>query len=76
VTIGYKTLFAYYKLNELKQVSNSTLMEKKAIGLDCASFSYAEIPLEFEIILGVSGTLETLSETQKEIIEKVYNIKH
>jgi hypothetical protein len=40
----------------------------KAIGLDCASFSYAEVPLQFNIILGVTGTLETLSQAQKDII--------
>ena len=41
------------------------------------SFSYAQIPIEnFISILGVTGTLATLNETQKNIIENIYNIKH
>lgn len=75
-TVGYQTLFAYYYKNMLKEVTDETLISKKAIGLDCASFSYAEVPLEYEIILGVTGTLETLSKPQKEIITQVYSIHH
>jgi hypothetical protein len=47
VAISYKTLFAYYYKNTLKEVTDNTLMSKKAIGIDFASFSYAEVPLEF-----------------------------
>lgn len=57
-------------------VTDEILQKKKAIGLDCASFSYAEVPLEYEIILGVTGTLETLSKPQQEIISQVYSIHH
>ena len=39
------------------------LDSKKAIGLNCACFSYAEVPLEYDIILGVTGTLETKEES-------------
>jgi preprotein translocase subunit SecA len=40
------------------------------------SFSYAEIPCSnFAAILGVTGTLETLSAPEKTVIENVYGIK-
>jgi hypothetical protein len=52
------------------------LNSKKALGLDCGSFLYSEVPHEFEIILGVTGTLETLSDSQKLILSDIYNIKH
>jgi len=44
------------------------LNSKKAILFDTATFSFAETPLEYDIILGVTGTLDTLSEPQKNII--------
>ena len=54
-------MFAYYYRHKLEEVTDEVLNSKKAIGIDCAEFSYAEVPLEFDIILGVTGTLETLS---------------
>jgi hypothetical protein len=67
-------LFAYYYRHKLGEVTSEVLNSKKAIGIDCAEFSYAEVPLEYDIILGVTGTLETLSEPQKKIIKDIYNI--
>ena len=49
---------------------------KKAILLDCATFSFAEVPLEYDIILGVTGTLDTLSKPQEDIIKNIYGIEH
>ena len=49
---------------------------KKAILLDCATFSFAEVPLEYDIILGVTGTLDTLSNPQEDIIKNIYGIEH
>ena len=49
---------------------------KKAILFDTATFSFAETPLEYDIILGVTGTLDTLSEPQKNIIKNIYGIEH
>lgn len=67
-------MFAYYYRHKLGEVTSEILNSKKAIGIDCAEFSYAEVPLEYDIILGVTGTLETLSEPQKKIIKDIYNI--
>jgi hypothetical protein len=30
--------------------------------IDCGTFSYAEMPLKYEFILGVSGTLKELNK--------------
>lgn len=73
---GYKTMFAYFLEHSRGAVSDVHLSKQKVIGINTAEFSYAEVPLQFSIILGVTGTLDTLSKPEKDIIEKVYNIKH
>jgi len=72
---GYKTLFAYFLENERGTISKESLNKNISILVKFGTFSYAEVPLKFNSILGVTGTLETLSAPEKEIIENVYNIK-
>ncbi|CAF0938955.1 unnamed protein product [Adineta steineri] len=74
VVYGYKTLFAYYYEHENKPIDDEILQENISINIKCGSFSYAEIPLEFTYIMGVTGTLKTLSDPEKQIIENVYKI--
>ena len=50
--------------------------KNKVIGLNCGEFSFAEVPHEFELILGVSGTLKTLSDSEKKIISEAYKIEN
>jgi hypothetical protein len=77
VKYGYKTLFAYLQEHENGKISLSSLNENKNILIKLGSYSYAEIPNnKFYAILGVTGTLKTLSDPEKKIIENVYNIKH
>ncbi len=68
VTDGYKTLFAYYyyyyrdyKNPGTDSISLKDFEEKKAIGVNFTEFSYAEGPLNSCLILGLTGTLCTLS---------------
>ena len=75
-TLGYLTLFAYYKERSRGNIEESVLNSKKAILIDCATFSFAEVPLEYNIILGVTGTLDTLSKPQEDIIKNIYGIEH
>jgi hypothetical protein len=75
-TLGYMTLFAYYAKNRAGEIEEQVLNSKKAILLDCATFSFAETPLEYNIILGVTGTLDTLSGPQEDIIKNIYGIEH
>ncbi|EAR88873.1 helicase carboxy-terminal domain protein, putative (macronuclear) [Tetrahymena thermophila SB210] len=74
ITYGYKTLFAYFYELEQKRVSESKLKENTFISIKCGSFSYSEIPFKFDCIVGVTGTLETLSVPEKNIVQKIYNI--
>jgi hypothetical protein len=79
VTDGYKTMFAYYYNFENPQpgkdnITDETLLSKKGILINCSTFSYAECPLSFHYILGVTGTLDTLSPEQHKIMRNKYNI--
>ena len=71
---GYKTLFAYYFEYENRRISESSLTENLYIQIKCGDFSYAEIPHQFDYIMGVTGTLKTLSKPESDIIENVYDI--
>ena len=75
VSYGYQTLFAYYCEHEKTKISKKKLEENIAIRIKCGNFSYAEIPLKFAYIIGVTGTLETLSDPEKQVIENDYKIK-
>ncbi|CAF1394740.1 unnamed protein product [Adineta steineri] len=71
---GYKTLFAYYFEHEKGKIGKKSLDEKICITIKCGGFSYAEIPIQFQYIMGVTGTLNTLSDPEKAIIRNVYKI--
>ena len=72
----YKTMFAYYYYNQDRSsgITDQRLKENKFIGINCAQFSYAEGPFNFSMILGVTGTLDTLTTEQKKIMKEVYLI--
>jgi hypothetical protein len=77
-TDGYVTMFAYYHYYhnprpDKSKILEETFKDKKAIGIESACLSYAEIPLYFNQILGVTGTLDTLSDQQLKIMKEVYN---
>jgi hypothetical protein len=74
VVYGYKTLFAYHCEHEKGKISRESLEENICIRIKCGSFSYAQIPLEFKYIMGVTGTLETLNDPEKRIIQTVYKV--
>ncbi len=74
VVRGYDTVWAYYQENEKGNISQKSLEENVGILINCATFSYAEMPHDFSYIGGVTGTLRTLAQTEKEILEKVYAI--
>ena len=75
VVYGYKTLFAYYYEHEKGRVSQRSLDENISMIINCGSFSYAEIPLQYKFIMGVTGTLETLSGPERSVIQNDYNIR-
>ncbi|KAL4496937.1 hypothetical protein ABPG72_002093 [Tetrahymena utriculariae] len=73
ISFGYKTLFVHYKEHEAEKISKTTLQENIFIGIRCGSFSYAKIPQKFQYIMGVTGTLKSLTDFEKKIVEN-YNI--
>jgi hypothetical protein len=72
---GYKTLFAYYHECENGKISKESLANYISMQVNCGRFSYAEIPHRFQAIMGVTGTLKTLSNAEKGIIQQDYQIK-
>ena len=75
VFYGYKTIFAYYKANSAGKISAASLQAKKYLVIDCGSFSFAEIPKEYSFVLGVSGTLRTLSAPEMSLLRNTYKIQ-
>ena len=62
--------------HEKGNISTCSLNENKNFLIKLGSFSYAEIPNnKFHAILGVTGTLKSINDKQKKIIENNYNIK-
>lgn len=74
ITFGYKTMFAYFFEHSKGKISQASLQKNICIGVSCGEFSYAEVPLEFDCIMGVTGTLKTLSDTEKDIVRDRYKI--
>eukprot|EP01087_Luapelamoeba_hula_P009891 TRINITY_DN2588_c0_g1_i2.p1 TRINITY_DN2588_c0_g1~~TRINITY_DN2588_c0_g1_i2.p1 ORF type:complete len:2562 (+),score=268.54 TRINITY_DN2588_c0_g1_i2:39-7724(+) len=77
VTYGYKTAFAYLCEAEKGVVDKRTASNFLGLKINCGQFSFAELPLLFRAgILGVTGTLVTLGQFQRNILENVYKISH
>ncbi|CAF2980653.1 unnamed protein product [Rotaria sp. Silwood2] len=74
VVRGSDTIWAYYHENEKGTISQASLEENVGILINCGTFSYAEMPHDFSYIGGVTGTLKTLANIEKKILEKVYEI--
>ena len=62
---GYNTVFAYLKEEDEGKVSEIALNENVCISLCVAEFSYACLPLFYDHVLGVSGTLQCLPDFVK-----------
>lgn len=74
ITYGYKTVFAYLYENERGKISPESLAANVCVQLKCGSYSYAEMPKQFKFITGVTGTLKTLTDFEKNVISKQYGI--
>eukprot|EP00977_Amphora_coffeiformis_P020936 scaffold8649_cov185-Amphora_coffeaeformis.AAC.7 len=65
-TYGYRTVFAYLKEVEKGNLDSSCLASVMAMQVSCGQFSYANIsPAR---ILGVSGTLDAMSDYEKDVL--------
>ncbi|CAL6043111.1 Helicase-related_protein [Hexamita inflata] len=72
---GYQTLFAYYQEVENRTVTNEELQKRNCLYFNCGSFSYAEIPKQYTYIIGVTGTLDTVSKPEMKLLTDEYKIK-
>jgi len=75
IAYGYKTLFAYYHEYQEGTISEKSLRDYISIGINCGSFSYADIPKKFQYIMGVTGTLKTLSMPQRRVVHDLYQVR-
>lgn len=71
---GYYTMFAYCKEFDRNRITDDVLKTKLNILIQSASFSYAEFPKRYDGILGVSGTLRTLSAQETAILNTEYGL--
>lgn len=74
ISVGYLTLFAYFKEHDKNRVSEKKLLANLYLELKCGSFSYAEIPKQYACIMGVTGTLTCLSAGESQILHRDYAI--
>ncbi|CAF1204521.1 unnamed protein product [Adineta steineri] len=74
VVRGYDTIWAYYHENQKGFISEQSLEANVGIIVSCGTFSYAHMPKNFGYIAGVSGTLKTLADSEKNILLNVYGI--
>lgn len=73
---GYRTMWAYYhEFYKTKRVKKNELINQSVLNLVIANFSYSKLPDYFHTILGVSGTLESMSYGLKEILNNNFQVK-
>ena len=73
---GYATSFTYLLENQEKNISDSSLEDYMGLIIKSSSFSFAEIPKKaYKFIMGVTGTLKTLADSQKKILKDNYHLK-
>ena len=74
VTYGYNTVFAYFQERDNGNITQEGLEANLRIIITCGNYSYAEVARSFARIMGVTGTLKTLGNVQRDILSKDYGI--
>ncbi|XP_065095223.1 uncharacterized protein LOC135717194 [Ochlerotatus camptorhynchus] len=73
---GYENVFNYFRLKKTNFVTEVNGTENYGyLNICCGSLSYAMLPKNYPLIVGVSGTLTSLNLYEKDTIERLYNIK-
>jgi len=75
VSYGYLTLIAYLKENQAGNISEHSLTKNLKLLVECGEFLFAKLPQDFDLVMGVTGTLETMSPAEKRIVKEDYHIK-
>lgn len=74
ISYGYQTMFAYYNEVEKGNFKRSEIEGQIALNINCGIFSYSEVSKKFDLIMGLTGTLQTLTEPEKDVIKGTYHI--
>ena len=61
--MGYLTQFAYIREHADSSISEDSLKQNLGLRVNCGAYSFAKIPEKFRLILGVTGTLQNVTET-------------
>ncbi|KRX04480.1 P-loop containing nucleoside triphosphate hydrolase [Pseudocohnilembus persalinus] len=77
ITYEYLTQFAYLKANEDddEEMTMQSVDQAQSLNIVSGKISYAEVPLKYNLIFGVTGTLEELDNQMKKILKEKYEIK-
>ena len=65
-----KTAFA-----QAGNITKGSLSKNLKLLVKCGEFLFAKLPQDFDLVMGVTGTLETMSSVEKSIVKDNYNIK-
>ena len=60
ILYGYLTTYAYFAENEKGNIEYSEVEKKAGLILNCGYYSYAELATKFDLIYGVTSTLDSL----------------
>lgn len=74
ICVGYKTMFAYFKHFDTGEIDATALEDSICLFINCGAFAYSEIPKLYTNVLGVTGTLETLNDPEKQVLENDYHV--
>ena len=73
IYLKHKTTFQYFDKFERQQISKAVLKKRIGFYICCGRFSFAEIPKQYNYLLGLTGTLN-LHPTQIQIVKNQYKI--
>lgn len=70
---NYYNSFNYFRLKET-EFDHKSFQNYGYLLIECGKVSYAKLPENYPIILGVSGTLTSLNDHEKQVLNQEYNI--
>ena len=73
---SYYIAFAAKKEFEVGNISEENVIFHCGLSVTAGAISYAELPLKYDVILGVTGTLNTLINDEFQILKDHYNISN
>jgi hypothetical protein len=71
---GYSTMFAYMEEHANGSIGDEKMENQLALYINCGAFSYAEIPKSYTKIIGLTGTLNDLAGSQREMLRTEYSL--